>query len=166
MPTKLFSRNMEVDGENDMHFARLPGAPVSYTAQDSCSNTAAGQALLRNLQRDCQAHETVQLKKDAQIILLKNLDPAIGLCNGSRGVVLDLVPLRQIPFGEHGIEAIYNTSTVSSSTILNYFLSVQEHVPLVLFANGIVRYIFPMSTCGPAVGSAVMCVCLCDTMHD
>lgn len=39
--------------------------------------------------KNCPATETISLKKGAQVILLKNLDPEAGLVNGSRGVIID-----------------------------------------------------------------------------
>jgi hypothetical protein len=41
------------------------------------------------LQKYCPAKERLTLKVGAQVILVKTIDPSIGLVNGAKGVVID-----------------------------------------------------------------------------
>ena len=54
-----------------------------------------------NQLKNCPATETISLKKGAQVILLKNIDPENGLVNGSRGVIVDFQnhpsPMNDLP---------------------------------------------------------------------
>lgn len=118
MPTKLYSLNCDVDSENLRHFQALPGDVYKFAAIDGCSPNA--QNLLSKLQRDCQAHTEIQLKVGTQVILLKNLDTAKGLCNGSRGVVVQLVPIEMVELDDE----------------VQHYANRNTHIPIVNFANG------------------------------
>ena len=62
---------------------------------DAAVHTKGQRSLLKTFQRDCQAKEVVSLKRGAQVLLLKNLDTAAGLCNGSRGCVIEFVTYKE-----------------------------------------------------------------------
>lgn len=83
-PTRLYARNRDVDAMNNERLIQLPGEETTFRAKDWGARPELGM-----LQRNCPAPETLTLKKDTQVILLKNLDPANGLVNGTRGVVID-----------------------------------------------------------------------------
>lgn len=83
-PTRLYARNRDVDAMNNERLIQLPGEETTFRAKDW-----GARPELSMLQRNCPAPETLTLKKDTQVILLKNLDPANGLVNGTRGVVID-----------------------------------------------------------------------------
>eukprot|EP00055_Hartaetosiga_balthica_P009530 m.38104 g.38104 ORF g.38104 m.38104 type:complete len:413 (+) comp6780_c0_seq1:1597-2835(+) len=63
--------------------------PFIFVSYDTSNEK--GTHLLTKLQKDCQASDSISLKVGAQVLLLRNLDTEIGLCNGSRGVVVDFV---------------------------------------------------------------------------
>lgn len=44
---------------------------------------------LQMLQKYCPAKEKITLKIGAQVILVKTIDPSIGLVNGAKGVIID-----------------------------------------------------------------------------
>lgn len=88
VPTKLRATNREVDEENLRAYRRLCGPSRDYVAVDDCTDPRE----LAALQRSCPAPATVFLKVGAAVLLLKNLDVANGLVNGSQGTVVALDP--------------------------------------------------------------------------
>ncbi len=82
-PTLLYTTNRMVDGENSVRLAQLLGVVKRFVAQDSGEKHA-----LKNTTGWTNAPDTLDLKLDAQVVLLRNLDIAGGLVNGSRGVVV------------------------------------------------------------------------------
>jgi ATP-dependent DNA helicase PIF1 len=82
LPTRLFALRAEVDSANDQRLERLSGSPQTYTARDSGKDPIQ----VAKLPNNCLAPTALRLRKDAQVILLKNLDAT--LVNGSRGIVI------------------------------------------------------------------------------
>ncbi len=78
VPTKLFCKKKDVEDDNAVELAKLPGHQVTYIAHDSAKETGKGIHPPREL----------HLKIGAQVMLVKNLDVKRGLVNGSRGVVV------------------------------------------------------------------------------
>jgi ATP-dependent DNA helicase PIF1 len=62
--------------------AQLPGEAKIFTAQDG-----GIEPFLKELQNNCPAPGVLELKLNAQVLLVKNIDAKLGLVNGSRGVV-------------------------------------------------------------------------------
>lgn len=92
-PTKLYSRNNQVDQENSVSISNLlearPGLEtMSYhmTSSNPTGKKYSNDAL-RKLKGQCIAPETLDLCIGAQVMYLKN-NQDLGLCNGSRGVVV------------------------------------------------------------------------------
>ena len=83
-PTLLECRNQQVDQANAIEMSRLTGEEQVFEAKDFRANKSYGAQL-----KQCAAPERLGLKVGAQVILLKNLDPAKGLVNGTRGIVVD-----------------------------------------------------------------------------
>ena len=99
VPTKLYSRNVDVDGENEAELARIDGAATAFKPRSGthacrgmsvvhstallAQTVALGEKLCKDL-----GVAPVALKVGAQVVLTYNLDGSGGLCNGSRGVVL------------------------------------------------------------------------------
>ncbi len=61
--------------------AQLSGELVTCEARDSSGSN------LSLLNGGCPAKSKLSLKVGAQVMLLRNIDVAHGLCNGSRGIV-------------------------------------------------------------------------------
>ena len=74
-----------MDRINQGELAKLPGQRFSYTAND-----IGRESLLKSH----RAPEVLGLVLHAQVMLLKNLDVANGLTNGTRGVVVSFAPVR------------------------------------------------------------------------
>ena len=93
-PTLLFPRNSEVDALNDANIRALKGPKHSFPvktvgASPKQLNDPVFQRALASLDRDAPYKVDLELAVDAQVMLLHNLNPAAGLVNGSRGVVVD-----------------------------------------------------------------------------
>ena len=85
-PTKLFSRNDQVDAMNESELRKLPATAANsrvYSAEDFGDDRH-----ITNLRKNCPAVEILRLVVGAQVMLLKNLDVSRGLVNGSRGVII------------------------------------------------------------------------------
>ena len=80
-PTHLYCTRNVVDGENDRELNKIMNVPLhTFNARDRGQKSKLGKNML--------VPETLRLKKGAQVLLLKNLNPP-HLVNGSRGVVID-----------------------------------------------------------------------------
>lgn len=86
-PTRLFPYKKDVHAENNVELGKVPGGCRVFTATDK-----GLPHFIETLNKHCQATQKVALKVGAQVVLLRNLDFARGLVNGSRGVLIDFVP--------------------------------------------------------------------------
>ncbi|KAH9261226.1 hypothetical protein BASA81_000930 [Batrachochytrium salamandrivorans] len=80
LPTTLFARNVDVDALNLARLEQLPGRRVEFASMDYGSVADGGGSGNR-------VAKVVALAVGAQVMLTKNM-PALGLVNGSRGVVV------------------------------------------------------------------------------
>ena len=83
-PTELFPTRREVDIANDNRIRALPGSIHSFSAEEggALTNLQMRDKLLQN----CMAPQILELKKDVQVMLIKNMDE--NLVNGSLGKVI------------------------------------------------------------------------------
>ncbi|OAT13046.1 mitochondrial DNA helicase [Blastomyces gilchristii SLH14081] len=81
--TELFPTRSEVENANSARMSRLSGKTMVFTAVDG--GTMQNEAQRSQLLADCVA-PTIQLKKGAQVMLIKNMDES--LVNGSLGKVV------------------------------------------------------------------------------
>lgn len=84
LPTKLCTHKDDVEFINTKEINDLSSDKQLYTAYDS-GDFSYAKKLLNIL---CPAKDEIVLKKNAQVILTKNLDVANNLVNGSRGCVV------------------------------------------------------------------------------
>ena len=89
-PTRLYSTNAQVDRINADQLAALPGDAVQYRCRQTFSKLTGDerQKIGDKVAKDCAAQPLIELKIGAQVMLLANLNLELGLCNGSRGVVV------------------------------------------------------------------------------
>ncbi|KAF7372298.1 ATP-dependent DNA helicase [Mycena venus] len=110
----LAARNGDVDGLNEDVLSRMVGEPRAFISADKVTteagaddpqvNDAMPAEYLRSLDASGLAPGELSLKVGCPIILLRNLAPASGLCNGTRLVVRrmsDRVLEAEILGGEH-----------------------------------------------------------------
>lgn len=140
LPTKLYPHRASVEKENQFQLSRLNTQCVVFTANDT------GRA--KYALQDCQAPDKLILKIGAQVILLKNLDVANGLGNGSTGIVMAFVN----PHLE-ALDRLEKCTDASSRKKVQEEVSREQKsfsgccqathtsgwLPLVRFKNGIVR---------------------------
>ena len=89
LPTKLYCKNAAVDEENQRHLDALPGEVATFAATDQFKGGDPGADARAKLldMVEKKAVGVLRLKKDAQVMLTKNM-PEQRLVNGSRGVVV------------------------------------------------------------------------------
>lgn len=87
LPTQLFPLRTEVDRANASRLAALSGPAHTFVARDSGS---AEQCKKQRLLENMMAVRTLDLKRDAQVMLVKNVSDT--LVNGSVGKLLDFCP--------------------------------------------------------------------------
>lgn len=93
-PTILYTHNVDVDAKNEIEYEKLDGeTEVRYTAAKSCVNPSGGtmvrnSKLLELLCDHAPGREIQKLKVGAQVMLVANINVPLGLCNGTRGVVV------------------------------------------------------------------------------
>lgn len=118
-PTKLYSRNDQVDEMNRKELMKIPSKEYVYIAKKEIRselNPGLKKKLLEDLGKRFIVEETLTLKKGAQVMLLKNLDVEEELANGSRGIIVNF-------------KTLYENSTTL--------------YPVVQFTNGKSRLIIP-----------------------
>jgi hypothetical protein len=86
--------NRDVDFINQLVLDRLPGEAVTYYSIDSCRDGNAeldfAPEVLNTLTLPGLPPHALRLKKNAIVMLIRNLDASSGLCNGTRLQVLRL----------------------------------------------------------------------------
>jgi ATP-dependent DNA helicase PIF1 len=128
MPTKLYSTNVDVDRINDIELDKLAEKDLTFYEYEMDTHINAKVSnrvgVLEKFKKSCNAPEILQLCVGAQVMLLKNLDLANGLANGSRGIVIGFMqdlPLVKFLNGEERIidmeiwEVIENDNPVLSA---------------------------------------------------
>lgn len=83
-PTTLAAKKSEVAGINRERLEALPGPVEEFVAEDAGTSARA----IAQMDAGCPAPRVLRLAVGAQVMLVKNLSVASGLCNGSRGVVV------------------------------------------------------------------------------
>src|ERR1044072_9186177 len=95
----LTPKNINVDAISDIIMSRLPGQFKIYPSADLADLTENNYTqqsqvyspeFLRSLKISDLPPGELKLKIGVPIILLRNLNPSVGLCNGTRLIVHDL----------------------------------------------------------------------------
>jgi ATP-dependent DNA helicase PIF1 len=84
IPTRLYSKNMEVDTINNVELGKLEGNLYTYNVDIEKRGLVNDKLLENFIKRD----KKITLKLGAQVMLTENIDVENGLANGSRGVVV------------------------------------------------------------------------------
>jgi ATP-dependent DNA helicase PIF1 len=143
-PTLLHSTNVNVNRENLVDLNRLPGETIVYKAIDEVEvEKGVGKWAVKPLQnsqffRTCIAEGELQLKVNAQVMLIKNLNQGSKLVNGSRGTVV-------------GFRTI-NASPNSKKAETLHLLPGVDRYPVVQFVNGLRQVVTPQKFQSRLVG--------------
>jgi ATP-dependent DNA helicase PIF1 len=133
--TELFPTRQEVDRANNVRMQQLHGNAFRFDARDGGSVTNKEQR--DRLLQSCMVPEVVNLKKGAQVMLVKNLDDS--LVNGSLGKVTGFMTEAMFELYKEDEEAFLEGSTsenamkaeMAKSTL---GLNTAQVFPLVRFA--------------------------------
>ncbi len=129
----LAPKNIDVDEVNNAILESLSEESHTYLSANSLTPTEQGASVatgvsmdslypvkfLKNLRFSCIANHELQLKVGVLILLLRNLNQSIGLCNGTRLIVKRL--------GQRVIEAEIITGNNVGKCV---FITPHHHVPL------------------------------------
>ncbi|KAG5565565.1 hypothetical protein RHGRI_001468 [Rhododendron griersonianum] len=109
----LAPRNDSVDEINELLINRFPGKECIYTSIDETVNPADQGLYVDFIHSICPpgmpAHRLV-LKENCPVMMLRNLDPSKGLCNGTRLICRKLhkhVIMAEIAVGEHQGDIVF-----------------------------------------------------------
>jgi len=91
-PTKLYSKNINVEKENDVELDKLAKNGCEFYAYEMDIRVHSDlqrskSYLIKKFRKYCSVSERVELCVGAQVMLVKNIDLSCGLANGSRGIV-------------------------------------------------------------------------------
>ena len=95
-PTKLYSKNLNVDEINNRELDKLAKDGREFyeynmEIKQVINNKLSLKDFIDKIKKNCNAPENIQLCIGAQVMLLINFDVQMGLCNGSRGIVVDFI---------------------------------------------------------------------------
>jgi ATP-dependent DNA helicase PIF1 len=112
-PTLLFSRNYDVDKINTTNLNAITTEQKFYKAstifepkrwhdegnlgEPPAKGSDSASFAISKLNQDATYAETLELRLGAQVMLITNMDMAVGLVNGSRGVIVGFEPVRGFP---------------------------------------------------------------------
>ena len=87
----LTPKNKDVKAINDLLLTSLPGRTVSYTSHnrtcDEESLIVMPAEILGTIESGSLPPHQLDLKVGSPIMIIRNIDPAAGLCNGTRMIV-------------------------------------------------------------------------------
>lgn len=109
----LAARNEHVDKLNEKLIAMFPGESRTFSSFDQAIEDASNnydEEFLNSLTPNGMPPHKLVLKRNCPIILIRNLDPSNGLCNGTRMVCRDFkdnVLNAEIVFGQHAGKHVF-----------------------------------------------------------
>lgn len=107
-PTQMFSKKVDVNNINLQELKNLKEVEHHYQSDDNLIKKDGSNATIKSFQETIEnsVPSLLKLKVGAQVMLTWNIDVENGLCNGSRGVVLECLDNRilvKFKNGEHFI---------------------------------------------------------------
>jgi len=142
-PTRLYALKRDVESYNHEHLLQLPGKSAPFSVHDRAFllrndtrvpvdsyDLTQFQALLNQA-----VPEYIELKVGAQVMLLANLDTENGLCNGSRGVIFDIIADKGVLvkfLNDETILVTYHTWEFIREEERGTILITRTQIPLIL----------------------------------
>jgi ATP-dependent DNA helicase PIF1 len=123
VPTVLYSRRAEVEDENKAELDKIE----SDEDEIYCAKDTGSDEFKDFLKKNSIAPDELQLKIGAQVMLCFNVEPAIGLVNGSRGVVTEFIYVDPTQYIDEKSQ----------------FVCPRARWPKVKFANGVEQVVMP-----------------------
>lgn len=109
-PTRLYATNARVDEINERELDKLTEDDTQFYSYDMeiemYGRPGNTQWTLEKFRKSCVASEELLLCKDAQVMLLHNLEADSGLVNGSRGVVMGFIDDLPVVKFLNGVEKV------------------------------------------------------------
>lgn len=164
---KLFARRDDVDRINNENISKLPSQAITYKCVDHFDwkihhrddtslekNARPGDDGTLTALKEHRYEVYVHLKEDMRIVLQANLEPSMGLVNGSQGTIIGFEPFddKRLPRkAENRSEAAASGVAFTRGAYARYF---EEQIkiygkenrrqpwPIVKFDNGLTRTIF------------------------
>lgn len=138
-PTVLYATNREVDSLNESELDRLDGREMTYTMSFSCTSVKIPPSIsVDDMIKHMPIPTVSRFRIGCQVMLMKNMLD-MGLCNGSRGVVVRYTDggLPVVEFDNHKIVTIEYTSRTMIRTFYDDNISetqvgTLEYIPLKL----------------------------------
>ncbi len=94
-PVKIFCKNVDVDKLNISKLKRLPAEKIyKFKYKIEIKDKDQDHHMFNDITKFCNAQPILLLSIGAQVMLLVNLDFEIGLVNGSTGIVIDFIEVR------------------------------------------------------------------------
>lgn len=132
-PTQMFSKRIDVANMNAKELAALPSEEYTYVCYDELkriTKDSSGKIETFKAMMDKSVEPSISLKSGAQVMLNWNLDVENGLCNGSRGVVLECLDDCVLVRFRNGIEQLIHPNSWTIET--DHELFTRTQIPLIL----------------------------------
>lgn len=136
----LAPRNIDVQDTNNKILHKMPGPEIIYHSADSIENESnegsqdIPQEFLRSLDLPSLPLSELKMKIGCPLILLRNLDPAKGLCNGTRMLLLQayqrILEVLIIGGDHHGEKAFIPRIILKPSSSQYPFLLKRRQFPV------------------------------------
>ena len=123
-PTELFPTREEVDRANATRMQNLPGPTRTFEAEDSGQFTGDHR---EKLLANCMAPKKLDLRKGAQVMLIKNRDES--LVNGSLGVIVGFMSERLYTFAVDEIDGTFDEKLLRDSPWTDEELAASDRSP-------------------------------------
>ena len=132
--------NVEVDKLYDEIIQSFPGEAHTYYSFDSVSDDSRHmyqQEYLNSISPGGMPPHVLTLKKGAPIMLLRNIEPKVGLCNGTRLICVDFLPnviYAEVLTGHtRGLRVFIPRISLKTFESLNLpFEMIRKHIPICL----------------------------------
>lgn len=144
--TVLLSKKFNIQSLNEARLRELPEVSHFFPIKSGYHSVKTQKEELweyaiQDLKKDIDLPNPLELKKGAQVMLACNFDVNDGLCNGTKGVVVDFIEVERYNFDETTFHKKFSEKEILQGILKQGYL---QHVklPLVELTNG-KKYVIP-----------------------